>query len=252
MASGESRMSVPLRIVIADDEPDARDKLRRLLTVHRDVSIVGEATTGVEVVRTVRALHPHVVFLDIRMPELDGLTAAGAVGATDAAPKVVFVTAYDTHAIKAFEVQALDYVLKPYDGERLARALDRIRQQLKIEGVADQDDARLLVRSDGKVRAVYLREIEWVESYGNYVCFHTPAGRILKRGTIKALLDRLDAARFARIHRRAIVNLDCVRTVVPAMAGDQWLRVASGTRLRVSRAHRAEFLARWRQRCRTK
>src|SRR5262249_61706404 len=99
-------MSAPLRIVIADDEPDARAKPRRLLRAHRDVSMVGEAATGVEVVRTVRALQPHVVFLDIRMPELDGLTAAGAVRATDdTAPKVVFVTAYDAHAIKAFEVQ---------------------------------------------------------------------------------------------------------------------------------------------------
>lgn len=244
-----NRMTASMRVIIADDEPDARDKLRRLLADHRDVSIVGEATTGVEVVRTVRALTPHVVLLDIRMPELDGMGAADALREMgEAAPKLIFVTAHDAHAIHAFAVQASDYLLKPYDGARLESALDRIRKQLTLERTGDRDGERLLVRSDRRVRAVYLKEIEWIEAYGNYVCLHTVRGRILERGTIKRLCDRLDLNQFSRIHRCAIVNLDRVRAIAPAMAGDQWLRVESGKRLRVSRAHRAEFLERWRAR----
>ncbi len=266
-------MTTPIRVLVADDERAARAKLLRLLQAHPDVTVVAEAGDGAETVAAIRASLPDLVFLDIRMPELDGFEVLTALDETDAPlPRVVFVTAYDEYAVRAFDVRAFDYLLKPYDGARLANALDRVRQQVDLEhrpdasalqSLLDTHDAvpedatlgeprtpyleRVLVRSGGATQVVQVSDIEWVEAYGNYVRIHGTGRRILTRLTIKHLADALDPARFCRIHRSAIVNLDTIREMKPSVSGDCLIKLDSGIRLRLSRSFRAEVERRLRQ-----
>ena len=260
----------PIRTVIADDEIAARNKLRRLLGAHRDIAIVDEATTGVEAIDSVRRHAPDLLFLDIRMPEIDGLTALGTFDA-NVRPLVVFVTAYDVYAVRAFAEQALDYLLKPYDAGRLAASLDRVRERRElshrpsIAAVHElieraQEDAlsnaiaangasgeflrRITVRSTGKIEIVLVSEIEWIEAAGNYVRLHTPSARPLLRETMRNLVERLDPAHFVRIHRGAVVNLDTIVKLEPLVSGDCLVRLRSGMRLRMSRSFRPDVEAR--------
>jgi two-component system LytT family response regulator len=256
-----------VRVLIADDEPAARAKLARLLGAHADVEVVGSAANGREAAELVRRARPDVVLLDVRMPEVDGfgLVEALADDATNA-PRIVFVTAYDEYAVRAFEVRALDYVLKPFDGTRLGEALDRVRTQMELEhrptestvrtllaqlrGVDDEVELdpspskqyldRLTIRSAGSIRFIHMRDVEWIEAYGNYVRLHTDDEHPLARETLRGLADRLDPAHFAQIHRGAVVNLDRVAEIRPTVSGDAVVRLASGTRLRLSRSFRAE------------
>jgi len=255
-----------LRVFIADDEADARDKLRRLLARNLDTILVGEATNGLETVERVRALRPDLVLLDIRMPAMDGLRAIEMLGAhPSSSPKVVFVTAYDEYAVKAFEVRAFDYLLKPFDAERLDAALERVRRQIDLEHRPEasalqslfdrlQDGAhaeavtargdkyleRVRIQSAGRVEIVHMREVEWIEACGNYARLHTPTRRPMLREPLRSLDEQLDPSRFARIHRSAIVNLDRIREMRPTASGDYVVRLESGIRLRMSRSHRAE------------
>ena len=256
-----------LRVLIADDEPAARAKLERLLMPHADVEVVGSVSNGRDAAEAVRASSPDLVLLDVRMPELDGFGVIEALGdAAPNAPRIVFITAYDEYAVRAFEVRALDYVLKPFDGRRLAAALDRVRRQVELEhrptegsirsmvdhlhergGHADLEAAsgrsyleRLTVRSTGRVQIVRVADVEWIEAYGNYVRLHARDAHPLARETLRGLVDRLDPARFAQIHRGAIVNLDRVVEVRPTGSGDAVVQLASGIRLRLSRSFRAE------------
>ncbi len=267
--------SVPrlIRTVIADDEVPARNKLRRLLGAHRDVAIVDEAMSGVEAIDAVRRHAPDLLFLDIRMPEIDGLTALRTFD-TDRRPLVVFVTAYDGYAVQAFAEKALDYLLKPFDAERLAASLARVRERLELserptaDAVRDmleraQEDAsspaattngsggeflrRITVRSRGKIEIVLVSEIEWIEAAGNYVRLHTPNARPLLRETMRNLVERLDPAHFVRIHRGALVNLDTIVKMEPLVSGDCIVRLRSGMRLRMSRSYRPEVEARLRR-----
>jgi two-component system LytT family response regulator len=267
-------MTTMLRVLIADDERAARAKLVRLLEAHGDVEVVGEATNGREAVEAIRATAPDLVFLDIRMPELNGFQTLEALDATHTAtPKIVFVTAFDEYAVRAFDVRAFDYLLKPYDGARLAAALDRVRAQaelehrpsiealrtvldarhaIPLEATLEPNDPphyleRICIRADGVVHIIRARDIEWVEAYGNYVRLHTATERPLARETIKRLADQLDPARFCRIHRSAIVNLDRIREMKPSVSGDHVIRLDSGIRLRLSRSFRAEVERRLRQ-----
>lgn len=262
-----------LRVLIADDEPAARAKLRRLLSDERDVHVVGEVGNGYDALSAIRTHAPDLLLLDIRMPVLDGfeileqLTSAGIP-----MPKVVFITAFDDFAVRAFEVRALDYLLKPFDGERLSAALQRVRREVDLEHrpsaaalesllaqlrSRDQDDDphstrgldilrdgyidRIAIRSVGATRLVSLADVEWIEACGNYVRLHGADGRPLARETIRRLVDRLDPSRFARIHRSAIVNLSRVKLIKPVAAGDAVVVLHSGTRLRLSRSFRGEF-----------
>jgi two-component system LytT family response regulator len=256
-----------LRVLIADDEPAARRKLVRLLDARADVELVGQAANGREAVDAIRRTNPDLVLLDVQMPALDGFEALAAVRTTNG-PRVVFVTAFDRYAVRAFEVRAFDYLLKPFDGPRLNETLDRVRRDLEIEQsgdafrVAELFDGlrrepvpvstteaprtrfveRVCVRSAGRAQFVRIADVDWFESFGNYVRLHTAGARVLLRSTMRQLVAQLDPSCFARIHRCATVNLDRVVEMRPsATSGDYVVLLASGVRLRLSRSFRPEF-----------
>ena len=245
-----------LRVLLVDDEPLVRRGMRVSLEDEPDIEIVGEARNGVEAVQSIREQHPDLVFLDVQMPELDGF---GVIAALQGAPMpaVVFVTAFDAYALRAFDVHAVDYLLKPFDEERLKLALNRVRgrlgeqrrgsidEQLQalIRDVRARDNyaERLLVKNDGSITVVDASDIDWIEAADNYVRLHTARGRLLMRETMKALEDRLDPRRFARIHRSAIVNLSRVRELQPTFNGEYVVLLSSGAKLTLSRGYRDTF-----------
>lgn len=240
-----------LRVAIVDDEPLARDKLRGFLTRHPGCTLVGEAGDGLEAVQLLERTRPDLVLLDVQMPELDGFEV---LGAADPLPDVIFVTAFDRYAIQAFEQGALDYLLKPVAPDRFDRALERAiarhgsadpaalarRVAALCEAVAPSRPRveRFLVRERDRSRLVPVGEVDWIEAAGNYVKLHARSGTHLVRSTLKDVEARLDPARFARIHRTAIVNLDRVRFLEPASHGDQAVVLEGGERLTLSRRYR--------------
>lgn len=245
-----------MRVVIVDDEPPARAKLRRLLAAEPDVEIVGEATNGEEAVDLIARLRPEVVFLDVQMPRLDGFGVIARVG-LDAMPFTIFVTAYDEHALRAFEVQALDYLLKPYAPERLQAVVARARRELARGRPADDVAARLaalieataaptrylqriLVPRDGRALLVPVDQIDRLEADRNDVQLHTPTGRHVVRGTLSELAERLDPARFLRVNRSTIVRLDAIQELQPWFHGDYRIIMRDGTELMWSRRYRAK------------
>jgi two-component system LytT family response regulator len=246
---------MPIRTVIVDDEPPAREKLKGFLGRHAALDLVGEAGDGLEAVRLIEALRPDLVLLDVQMPELDGFEVLAALD-EEALPDIVFVTAFDHYAVQAFELGALDYLLKPVAPDRFDVAIERARTRLlagrpaelaarlarALEAVAPDRPAveRFLIREGERSRFVPVGEIEWIEAAGNYLKLHTRTEGVvhLLRGTMKQLEGRLDPARFARIHRAAIVNLDRVRYLEPWSHGDQVVVLESGTRLTMSRRFR--------------
>jgi two-component system LytT family response regulator len=237
-----------IRTLIVDDEPVARRRLKRLLQGEADVEIVGEAGDGRAAADAIRGLRPDLVFLDVQMPELDGFGALRLAG--NPMPAVVFVTAFDQYALAAFEVHALDYLLKPFGRERLASTLDRVRRHL----VRADDDrlrrllgdvqgsrrylTRLVVRGDGRVRLIEASHVDWIEAADNYVVLHAGAETHAVRETMTRLAAELDPERFVRIHRSAIVQIDRIAELRPSFHGDfvVWLR--DGTRVNMSRAYR--------------
>jgi two-component system LytT family response regulator len=249
-----------IRALIADDEAPARRKLRELLAREKDFDVVAEAADGIEAVERIRALAPNVVFLDIQMPRLDGFGVIAEVG-VEAMPLVVFVTAYDEHALRAFEVHALDYLLKPFAPSRFQRLLDRLRRQLGAASSGDGDLAqrieRLLAevrpapgflrqilaeRNDHEDRQVLLavEEIDVIRADGNYLRFTTRDGELRRRGTLRDLEGRLDPARFLRLSRSEIVRLDAIREVQPWFHGDARVVLRNGTVLTWSRRYRSK------------
>jgi two-component system LytT family response regulator len=245
-----------IRALVVDDEVPARRKLVRLLTPAHDVAIVGEAANGSEAVRAIREQHPDVVFLDVRMPGLDGFGVMREVG-PDAVPCVVFVTAFDDHAVQAFEVQALDYLLKPVAPSRFHATLERVRDALARGRTGDlaarleralaaarapgpQWLERLLVPQDERQILIAVDRIDRIEAAGNYVQLHTADGPYLLRVALGTLAARLDPARFVRISRSDVVRLDAVRELVPWFHGDQRVVLQDGTRLMWSRRYRGQ------------
>lgn len=247
-----------IRALIADDEAPARRKLRELLA--HDFEIVAEAADGVEAVEKIRATAPDVVFLDIQMPRLDGFGVIGEVG-VEAMPLVVFVTAYDEHALRAFEVHALDYLLKPFAPSRFQRLLERVRRQIGPAKSGDGDLAQRIERLLAEVRPApgYLRqilaegkdredrqvmlavdEIDVIRANGNYLRFTTGDGEHRRRGTLRDLEDRLDPARFLRLSRSEIVRLDAIREVQPWFHGDARVVLRNGAVLTWSRRYRSK------------
>jgi two-component system LytT family response regulator len=237
-----------IRLLIADDEAPARAKLRKLLADARDFEVVGEASDGDQAVERIRALRPDAVFLDIRMPKLDGFEVVEAVG-VEAMPPVVFVTAYDEHALRAFDVHAFDYLLKPFAAARFRRVLDRLRRQ-----VADRGDfaqrlrellprylERLLVRK-GEDREVLLpvQRIDVIRAERNHVRLLTSEGEYIRRVPLSDLAERLDPDRFLRINRSEIVRLDAVRELQPWFHGDCRVVMKDGTTLMWSRRYRSK------------
>lgn len=249
-----------LRVVVADDEPLILADLVRLLGAEPGVEVVGQARHGLEALDLVQALLPDALFLDIQMPELDGL---GVVAELDpaTAPAVVFVTAFDHYAVKAFDAEAVDYLLKPFDPPRLRRAIERIRARL---ATGDRDEmqraialllsrqheparylVRIAARGVGRTTLLDVADIAWIEAADNYVRLHTAAGDHLSRRTMRDLELALDPARFARIHRSAIVALPEVRELRPLGDGDQEVVLRSGKRLVLTRSYREAFEARF-------
>lgn len=236
-----------MRLLLVDDEAPARAVLREMLAVHPDVTVAGEATNGFEAVRLAGELAPDLVLLDIQMPKLDGFEVLELLG--DRAPAVVFCTAHDEHALRAFEVHAVDYLLKPIDPERLAEALSRARDRLargagpvvSPERLADEARGsglleRILIREEGHVHVLPVGRVDFVEARDDYLVFHCGKTTFRKQQTLGDLEKRLDPRAFVRIHRSFVLNLD--RLVgLDLYAKDSWIaRLADGTKLPVSRA----------------
>jgi two-component system, LytTR family, response regulator len=256
--------AAPLRIVIADDEPTARATLRLLLARRPDVAVLAECADGAATVAAVRACRPQLLFLDVQMPEMDGFEVLAEL-APEEMPAVILVTAYDEHAIRAFEVHALDYLLKPFSDERFERALDRARREIaehglaelarRIRGLVDGAPARpaaaegepgpgrLLVPQTGRTQVVDVNEIDWIEAADYCVQLHAGKRSYLLRRPLSDLEAELDPARFVRIHRSTIVNVARVREIRPQFKGDAVVDLADGTELRVSRNRRGSLLA---------
>ncbi len=247
-----------LRVLIVDDEALAREKLRTLLASEPDVVLVGECADGLEALAWIERDPPDLMFLDVQMPELNGFEVLDAIG-TPRVPAVVFVTAYDQYALRAFEVHALDYLLKPFDRERFQQALARARSGVTAGGQGLEqsvrallDDLRqarahaqrLIVKSGGRVFFVPVAEIDWVQAAGNYVELHAGTERHLWRETMQSLVARLDPEHFVRIHRSVLVNMRQVRHVDIGESGEYAVTLQSGRTLPVGRAFRRAFRAR--------
>ncbi|HEX7940255.1 MAG TPA: LytTR family DNA-binding domain-containing protein [Gemmatimonadaceae bacterium] len=262
----------PVTVLVADDEPLARRRLLRLLRAEPGVEVVAECKGGRSAVEQIRARNPDLVFLDIQMPDLDGFGVIAEVG-PERMPSVVFVTAFDQYALRAFEVHALDYLLKPFEAERFHSALvraranlspqraaypgeDRLRQLLAEvlgTGQAREGEAttvrgsqffeRVAVKTDGATRILQIADVDWFETDGNYVRVHVGKSTYLIRSTANRLQEELDPRRFARIHRRFLVNIDRVVGLEPWFGGDAIVLLRDGSKLRLSRNYREGFLA---------
>ena len=235
-----------IRALVVDDEPLARRGIRVRLERAEDVEVIGESTNGPEAVAAIRELTPDLVFLDVQMPGLDGFGVVEQVGA-EQMPPVVFVTAYDAHALKAFDVHALDYLLKPIDDERFDVAVARARRRITERTAAGRQlaavlaelrDRRILIKDRGKVIIVNEADVDWIEAEGDYVRVHTGGRGHLLRETMAAMAERLDPARFARIHRSTIVNVSRIRELKPHPNREYTVVLHDGTRLKLSRGYR--------------
>jgi two-component system LytT family response regulator len=248
----------PLRVLIVDDEPLARESIRLLLHDDSEVVVTGE-TSGVEAAAHVARTRPDILFLDIQMPQMDGFALLEQIGA-DAVPAIVFVTAYDRYALRAFEVHALDYLLKPFDDRRFAEALAHAKERARSRRRGESDTriaellrdhgaarpAKFLIPVRDKTIVVNASDIDWIEAADYYVSLHVtqaggaPASHLL-RETMEELEKQLDPRQFFRVHRSAIVNIDRVREIHPLFRGDCALVLADGHRLKLSRSRRKEF-----------
>jgi two-component system, LytTR family, response regulator len=241
-----------IRVLVVDDEAPARQRLVDLLRKDPQVASVVEAENGIAAVETLEQLRPDLVFLDVQMPELDGLGVIDAIGA-EQMPLTVFVTAYDQHAIRAFEANALDYLLKPFSDERYEATMARVRarvdgraleefnrRMLKLVSSAPALD-RLVVKSGGTTRFVRVVDIDWIEAAGVYVNLHVAGKELLYRAALNDLAARLDPMRFVRIHRSALVNIDSIVQLDPISHGEFEVVLKHGSRARVSRTYRAQL-----------
>lgn len=237
-------MHIAMRILIVDDERPARERLRRMLALESGIEAVGQAQDAHSALLLIPEFRPDALLLDIQMPELSGIDLAASL--PDPAPLIVFVTAHDEHAVRAFDANAIDYLLKPFDQERLRRALSRLRQRLALgaaQGMAPGLPVRqLLVAERGGTRVVPVADIDWLETADNYVVLHTAYGAPLLRHTLTALLAQLGPA-FVRCHRRAAVRLSAIERIHPLDKGDCELVLRSGARVACSRQYRVAALA---------
>jgi two-component system LytT family response regulator len=239
-----------LRVLIVDDESVARRRIRRLLAGEADVTVVGECADGASALSAITQSKPELAFLDVQMPELDGFGVVRSLAPAEL-PAIVFVTAYDRYALRAFDVQAIDYLLKPFTRERfrmaLARARERLRSRANHDRVARLIDhlaasqhypARIAVRSGDRFVVVDWSDVDWIEAADNYVTLHVGAREYLVRDTLGSIERQLDPDRFARIHRSAIVQIDRIVELRPASHGDAELVLRGGRRLTLTRTWR--------------
>ncbi len=242
-----------IRALIVDDEPLAREGIRMRLEQEPDVKVIGACKNGREAVAAILREVPDLVFLDIQMPRLDGFGVIEAVG-VKRMPHVIFVTAYDEHALRAFEVSALDYLLKPIDGGRFSEALERARSRIRgenLEAVSERLHEmmaalraerkhleRLSIKSAGRITFLSVDEIDWIEAADNYVQVHAGRESHLLHATMNSLEGRLDPDKFLRIHRSAIVNVGRIKELHPMFHGEYRIVLKDGTRLTSGRGYR--------------
>ena len=238
-----------LRVLVADDEAVARRRIRRYLASDVSVTVVGECADGHAAVDAIRTLAPDLVFLDVQMPELDGFEVLEAVTPASR-PAIVFVTAFDRYAIRAFDLHAIDYLLKPFTQERFALALSRAKERVAsrardgnlttlLEQVSlARRAARVAVRRGSRIVVVDWADVDWIEAADNYVTLHVGPAEYLLRNTLTAVDRELDSARFVRVHRSAIVQIDRIVELVPETHGDFTLRLRDGSKVALSRTFR--------------
>ncbi len=232
-----------IRVLVVDDEPLARSNLTVLLRLDPEIKIVSECGSGMEALAEIRNLRPDLVFLDVQMPECDGFDVLEMLGG-DLPPAVVFVTAYDQYALRAFEAGALDYLLKPFDNARFELALDRAKGRITHTRNMTRTMERFAVKSAGQVSFLKSSEIDWIEAADYYACLHVGTRSHLLRRSMADLEQELDASVFCRIHRSAIVNLDRVRGLKLNADGEYEVWLDNGTRLRLSRRYRKQLQSR--------
>lgn len=240
-----------LRTVVVDDEGPARDKLRILLEREADVRMVGECKSGVEAIEVLREIKPDLLLLDVQLPDMEGFSVLKSIPA-EQMPLVIFTTAYDQYAIKAFEAHALDYLLKPFDHQRLQDALHRARLAVKtqtdrvltkrlldiLQGNKGAQDRRLMVRTSGRVVFLAYDEIEWIEAAANYVRLHAGKESYTLRGSIGSMAEKLPRDQFVRIHRSTVVNARIIKELQPCNSGEFIVVLRNGKELSCSRGYR--------------
>jgi len=248
--------SKKIAVMIVDDEPLARHGLREIFEEEKDIVIIAESSDGEEAVEHIKKYKPDVLFLDIQMPEMNGFDVVKSLKAEEL-PLVVFVTAYDEYAIKAFSANALDYILKPYDAERIHSSLHRVREMIRLKQTASYSERmmealksfqststyieRISIRSAGKIYFVNIEEILWIEAAADYIYIHTKNGKHTTRETIGTIELQLDPSKFIRIHRSSIVNLNAVRELQPEHHGDYTAILDQGIKLTVSRKYKEKL-----------
>lgn len=275
---------MPIRVLVVDDEPIARRRVRRMLRLEPDVDVIDEVGSGSEAIEAIRKERPDLVLLDVQMPDVDGFGVVDALGA-EAMPPTIFVTAFNEYAVRAFDVNAIDYLLKPYDPERFRSAFQRARSHMervssaeqgrKIRALLEQvigDDRtsaaladrgpasapngmgappprvrfldRLMVKHDGRVSFVKVSDVDWFEASGNYVRVHAGKGSHLIRETMHHIEAQLEPSMFVRIHRAVIVNIDRIKELQPWFAGDYVVILRDGRQLKLSRTYREHLQSR--------
>jgi two-component system LytT family response regulator len=250
-----------IRTLIVDDEPAARAALQSLLAADREIEVIGECADGRAAVERIEREHPDLVFLDVQMPGLSGFDALGRLDLAEL-PEVVFVTAYDEYALRAFEVHAADYLLKPFSDDRFHLALTRAKQQVHRRRLGHLNDRlvmlldtvgrsgmagspaagqylrRFVIKSGGRATILAVRDIDWIEAEGDYVKLHTGKTSHLLRETMKRIEARLDPVRFVRIHRSTIVNIERIKEIQPFFHGEYVVLLHDGTSLKLARGYR--------------
>jgi len=244
-----------INTLIVDDEPLGREALRVMLRDDPEIALVGECETGRQAVEAIAKYDPELVFLDVQMPDLDGFAVVDAVGAQQM-PVTIFVTAFDQYALRAFDVHAMDYLLKPFDEARFDRALERAKNHLRkgrwdhlgdklAELLRDHRGAnyaeRFVIKTSGKVVFLKSAEIDWIEAEGNYLRLHAGKDSYLQRGTMNSVQERLDPRRFVRIHRSTIVNVEKVKELRPWPTGEYVVLMNNGKELTLSRGFKEQL-----------
>jgi len=232
-----------LTAIVVDDEPLARSNLTILLRRHPSIEIVAECGSGVEAPQLIRQAKPNLLFLDVQMPECDGFDVLELLG-RDVPPAIVFVTAYDRYALRAFEAGALDYLLKPFDDARFDLALNRAIEKIALAKTRPAKSERLVIKNAGHVEFLKIDGIDWIEAADYYACLHVGPRTHMLRRSIAELEQDLDPARFCRIHRSTIVNLERIRGLTLSPDGDYEVELEDKTRLRLSRSYRKQLQSR--------
>lgn len=245
-----------IRAIIADDEPLEREKLMRFLSEDTELEVICQTNNGIDTIREIQSKKPDLVFLDIQMPDLDGFDVIHALD-PESIPRIIFVTAYNKYALKAFEVHAIDYLLKPFDKTRLVKAVDFAKQSL----LSDQEDMRLrmqdmmsamesenkktdriLIKCDGHIYFVKTDQIDWIESSGNYITIHVENQEHICRDTLKSLGAKLDKKKFVRVHRTKIVNVEHIKEIKPWFHGDSIIVLNNNIEIPLSRNYKENLL----------